>query len=170
MARRVFPSDRSALIYSTPGAAVLAPSPETRITVYLEQACTTKANITNEQGAVYTGSVLRVGSDYRIPEFLGPQDGTTVLWAKTTSGPAFRLTADHEARLQEIENGAAAVQGVPVFVGDETPVTSAPIFIWFTQDANDIWSYRVVRQDGEGLYPSNATWAGSTSYPDDPWD
>jgi hypothetical protein len=170
MARRLFPSDRSALIYSSAGAPVLAPGTTTRITIYTNQACTTKANITNLQGALYSGSVIRVGSDYRIPQFLGPVDGSTILWAKSTSGPAFRLTADYEVRLENIESGAAAAVGMPVFVGNEVPVTDAPVFVWMYQDEASNWVSRVINQeDLSTLYPNNATFPGGSSYPHDPF-
>jgi hypothetical protein len=170
MARRLFPSDRSALIYSSAGAPVLAPGTTTRITIYTNQACTTKANITNLQGALYSGSVIRVGSDYRIPQFLGPVDGSTVLWAKSTSGPAFRLTADYEVRLEGIESGAAAATGMPIFVGNEVPVTDAPVFIWMSQNDAGVWSYRVVNQgDLETVHPGSASFPGSSTYPHDPF-
>lgn len=168
MARRLFPSDRSALIYSKAGSPVLAPS-NTTLTIYLDEACTTKANITKTSGALYAGSTIRVGSDFRIPQFMGPADGRTILWAKGSSGPSFRLTADYETRLENIEAGAAAAVGMPLFVGNEVPVTDAPIFVWLHQ-VDGVWTYTVVNQeDLETIYPGNAVFPGGSSYPHDPF-
>ena len=117
------------------------------ITIYNDELCTELADIATLQNAAIEDSVLRIGTDYRLPRFLGPSDGATILWASGTIGPSFRLTADYEIRLENIESGAAAAVGVPTFVGNSEPETDAPSYVWFHQ-VDDIWVYTIVDAGG----------------------
>jgi len=85
VARLLFPQDRTAFVYLAAGKPILAPGPDYRATVYLDEACTVLADILDLNEVAIPGSVLTVDVDTLIPEFLGPEN-VTRLWTKALPG------------------------------------------------------------------------------------
>lgn len=104
MARLIFPQDRIAYVYETPGDPILMPGP-VPITVYSDEGMTTLADITDLDGHPLPGSILYVGPDALIPEFYGPADGASVLWGRTPQGRPYQLDAQPGPRITAIEGG-----------------------------------------------------------------
>lgn len=61
--------------------------PGRRVTVYADRACTTLADIETPAGVPIPASTMYVNSAAEVPEFLGPPDGTGVLYVKVTGMP-----------------------------------------------------------------------------------
>lgn len=92
MTRYQFPEDNTSFLYTGPGEPIRQPW-EAQLTIYTDATCLTPAAITDLDGNMLPGSVLFIGSDGLIPSFLGPDDGTLVLYAKPVEDPAYPLTA-----------------------------------------------------------------------------
>jgi hypothetical protein len=160
MARLLFPADQTALIYTEPGAAVLAPTQHS-ITVYADSTLSELANITTTDGFTITNSVVLIGTDFKIPFFLGPDDpDVTVLYGKGTQGPAFPMYANYSARLAHLE----MFGGIPVFVG-ENPASNDETYIWF-HEVDGQWIYTVVENNVvTAIYPASSIFPGPDIYP-----
>jgi hypothetical protein len=102
--RLIFPQDRFAFVYTAPGKPIIQPGPNAQITIYVDEACITLANITEKDLTPIPGSVLTIGPDSLIPEFLGPDDSTSRLWTKGLPGPyVYVLDAQVDDRLDILE-------------------------------------------------------------------
>lgn len=95
-----FPQDRTAFVYTGPNAPILTPL-QIGLAVYLDQAGTQLANITTLGGSPISGSTVVIGTDFLIPEFLGPEGHVTVLHARRvgTTGPTYPLDAQYADQL-----------------------------------------------------------------------
>lgn len=102
MARLIFPQDRIAYVYKTPGEPILMPGP-VPITIYSNESMTSLADITDLDGHPLIGSLLYIGPDGLIPEFYGPADGASVLWGRTPQGHPYQLDAQPGPRITAIE-------------------------------------------------------------------
>lgn len=160
MARRIFPADQTALIYSEPGAAVLAPA-QHNITVYLDSGCTNLADIQTTDGFPIPNSVIQVGIDFKIPFFLGPDNpDITVLYGKGTHGAIFPMYANYQSRIAALE----LFDGIPVFVG-ENPASNDETYIWFHK-VDDQWIYTVVENNiVTAVYPAASLFPSPDLYP-----
>lgn len=107
MTRLLFPQDRLAYSVSSNGPLYPVPSGAT-LTVYVDQSATTLANIVTYPGlSAITGSVLVMGDDTLVPQFMGPNDGSVELWAKPQgTASTYQMAADIEARIVTIESSA----------------------------------------------------------------
>jgi len=160
MARLLFPADQTALIYTEPGAAVLAPTNH-RITVYTDDSLLNRADITTTDGLPIPLSVISIGNDFKIPFFLGPDDSDiTVLYGKGTQGPAFPMYANYSARIANLE----MLGGIPVLVG-ENPISNDETYIWF-HEVDGQWIYTVVENNVvTAIYPAASIFPSPDIYP-----
>lgn len=88
--RYKFPQDRLVFRYGAPGTPLYSPQGET-VTIYADNAGTVPASIQDTNG-VAIDPLLEIGPDCLIPEFLGPDNATT-LWAKNRAGDLTALYA-----------------------------------------------------------------------------
>lgn len=114
MARLPFPQDRTAFLYTGSGQPIRQPW-ETQLTLYRDQALTTLADVRTLENGALPGSMIFIQPDGLIPEFLGPDDGLEVLWAKPPEEPAYPLTAKYDASLKAYTDAkiAALVASAP---------------------------------------------------------
>lgn len=106
MARLRYPQDRIAYVYSGPGQPITMPGP-IPVTVYVDQATTQLADITDLDGHALTGSVLHIGADGLIPEFFGPPNGASRLWGLTPASVPYEIDAQPGPRITAIEQGGS---------------------------------------------------------------
>jgi len=161
MARLLFPADQTALIYTEPGAAVLAPNRHS-ITVFTDSACTIPADITTTDGFPISNSLVQIGEDFKIPFFLGPEENPeiTVLYGKGTQGPSFPMYANYQSRLSDLE----LYEGIPVFYG-ENPSTNDDNYIWF-HEVDGQWIYTVILNNViTAIYPAASIFPSPDLYP-----
>jgi hypothetical protein len=81
MTRMTFPQDRTAFVFQGPLQPILTP-PRTGIAIYADAAGTMLADLLYLNSSPINDSTVRTGDDGLIPEFLGPNDGSVMLWAK----------------------------------------------------------------------------------------
>lgn len=108
MTRLLFPQNRTAYLYTGPGDPIRQPW-TTALTVYLDAACTTLADITDLSGNPLPGSLVFIGSDGLYPQFYGP-DGVRVLYIKPPVDPAIMIEADYNGRITDLENTVTQLQ------------------------------------------------------------
>lgn len=80
MTRWKFPQDRLVFRYGAPGTPLYAPQGDT-LTICTDAGGHTPADIQYPNGTTVPASLLSIGADCLIPEFLGPNDGSTILYA-----------------------------------------------------------------------------------------
>lgn len=104
MARLMFPDEGSRLVY-LPAPSGLRPVPGgTVVSVYLDAAASTPADCQHLDGsAVSVGSPLQVDAYSRLPLWLGPADGTAVLYVVMQGGPAVAVAAALAGRVAGLE-------------------------------------------------------------------
>ncbi len=107
MPRLVFPNGEDRLIYQTglsPGLALLNAN-GTKFNVYIDEACTTLANIVNIDGSANAASQITVDGASNLPLFQGPVDGTDVLYLRVdqTSGNGYRIHARYDDQMDTVE-------------------------------------------------------------------
>lgn len=90
MTRYLFPQDRLVFRYGAPGTPLYSPQGET-ITVFTDEAGLIPAGIQTPDGEAQDNT-LTIGPDCLIPEFLGPNNATT-LYAKNRVGAISPLYA-----------------------------------------------------------------------------
>ncbi|MCX4608724.1 polysaccharide deacetylase family protein [Streptomyces mirabilis] len=124
MARRRFPEDRNIFAWSAaPNQHVLySVNPGDALRFFLDQALTAPADVIHLDGSPLFNRLLifQTRDVPLIPEFLGPPDGTTVLYAQLVSplapaaaqqAPPLLLYAQSNARLDALESGASTAAG-----------------------------------------------------------
>lgn len=113
MARLKFPEDRSVYVYGDPGNPLLLPG-EIPMSIFLDQAATTLADITTLAGDPLPGSVINIGFDGLIPEFLGPPDGSHSVWVKPLpGGGTYWLGASLTSRMDALAASKGAEMIIP---------------------------------------------------------
>lgn len=98
-----FPEDRTAFVYTGPNQAILTP-PQVGIEIWADAGATTLADITTVDGAPITGSKIFIGTDFLVPEFLGPVEHVTRVWARTVgaTGAPYPLDAQYSDQLADL--------------------------------------------------------------------
>jgi hypothetical protein len=81
MARMTFPQDATTFVYQGELQPILT-SPRTGIAFFVDALATEPADMTWLSGAPITDSTVYTGRDGTVPRFLGPDDGTVVLYAR----------------------------------------------------------------------------------------
>lgn len=111
MTRLSFPSGENSLVYTIVGGANLKPLPGTSVLVYTDAAHTTLADIRNADGTpTATPGTLLANATSRVPEFLGPDDGTDTLYLLPLGSTIVtRIYAKVQDRLQIYAANAALV-------------------------------------------------------------
>lgn len=108
--RLPFPQDNTAFRYDGPGTPIRQPG-LVPITIYADEALTTLADIADLNNVAIAGSVITIGSDGLIPDFLGPNDNSSVLWALPVDGVAYPLVVKTDAYVDYRIN--ALIDGAP---------------------------------------------------------
>jgi hypothetical protein len=83
--RLIFPEDRTAFIYQSPGEPILTPF-RSGLQVYLDQTAATLADIRMLNGDPISFSTIYTGDDSLLPLFLGPSSYVRELWIKVVGG------------------------------------------------------------------------------------
>lgn len=141
MARRLGPDENSRLAYHISGTQIRH-DVGGAVTVYVDAACTTLADIATYDpanpttpGSAITGSVVYVDSSSKLPLFWFPVDGTDTLWVQASyagsPGPATRIVADLDARIDDevsARGTALAAEASARTAGDAATLTSAQTY------------------------------------------
>jgi glycerophosphoryl diester phosphodiesterase len=96
-----FPADRLIFRYGAPGTPLYSPANDA-VTIFTDAAATVPAAIQDLDGNPID-STMPIGVDCLIPEFLGPEDVTT-LYARTSAGTVTALFVQTGQLLQSIED------------------------------------------------------------------
>lgn len=121
LTRWLFPQDRLTFRYGAPGTPLYSPQAET-VTICTDTAGTVQASIQDPNGNPID-SVLDIGADCLIPQFLGP-DNATVLYAKNSAGTITPLFA------QAGQFFAGSVLALPdVTAAPATPASGGVLFV-----------------------------------------
>lgn len=78
--------------------------------LYTAQDVTHLAAIFHTDSTPITGSALTLDAYGRLPDFLGPTDGTDRLWVVVNGGPPSRVDADYNARIDAVDARVTAVE------------------------------------------------------------
>lgn len=84
MARHVFPDNGDRIVFSA--STYLHSGAGVQFRIYANAGATVLADIQTLLGVAIAGSTITVGEDSLLPEFLGPNDGTKVLYAHQVDG------------------------------------------------------------------------------------
>jgi hypothetical protein len=139
-----FPQDRTAFVYTGPNAPILTP-PQAGLVVYRDPAGTQPANIQTPGGQAIANSTIYIGTDFLLPEFLGPTGHVVKLYARLvgTTGATYPLDAQY---------GDQIAQEPSLVVGEGPP-----------EDSTGSWGSMYLDQANWLYYgPKTDTW------PDDP--
>lgn len=95
-----FPEDRMTFQYGAPGEPIRT-APRTGVKVFLDEACTTPADILTTVGTPIPYSTIYTQDDSLLPEFLGPPEYVTRLWARVVgvTADAYPLVAQYSEQL-----------------------------------------------------------------------
>jgi hypothetical protein len=150
MARLRYPQNNTAWLYTGAGQAIRQPSNTEVYTLYMDQACTTLADIQTPAGASIAGSVIYLMTNGLIPEFMGPDDDTTVLWMKPASGDPFPVTAmltDYVAQQFAILTGQIQSLQIsrPMTLSQSGTLATGNSKAWIYNDSDVAWSIDSLR-------------------------
>jgi hypothetical protein len=161
--RFLFPSDRTAYVYSALGGPILIPD-HASLTIYTDEPCTLLADIQTVGHVTIPNSILYTDTAGLIPEFYGPLGvGVNIvrLWAKPIGGVAYPLDANYETRVNDLEVLVTAL-GHPtntIHSGDGAPAVDLGIDgDWYIDEI----AHAMYGPKASGVWPAPASLVGPT--------
>jgi hypothetical protein len=166
--RLLFPSDRTAFVYTGPGQPILVPE-SNPLVIYLDQACTLLADIYLPGVGRIVNSTIYTDDAGLVPEFLGPTD-VTRLYAKPTDGAPVPIDAAFGPRIDTLTatvgsiGGSGTTGGILSGVGVPDPTLGFEGEFYIDTAAHVIYGPKTNDAWGAGTSMIGPSGTGASSY------